>query len=138
MLRRQRFKFRRHLDDIKKYVPEFIPEFVPEFSLNTNFYSGTNSGMNSGTNFSLCRLNCALRFDFSHLEEGGVAKALVYRAVSVLPAVSLGQHVVRGLVNQVLQVVQDVVGSLHQGHEIAQEARPTVSGVQSCRDSSLI
>ena len=39
---------RRHLDDIKKYVPEFvpefipefIPEFVPEFDLNTDFYSG--------------------------------------------------------------------------------------------------
>ena len=38
--------FRRHLDDIKKYVPEFvsefipefIPEFVPEFDLNTDFY----------------------------------------------------------------------------------------------------
>ena len=46
---------RRHLDDIKMYVPEFvpefIPEFVPEFDLNTDFYSGTNSGMNSGTNF---------------------------------------------------------------------------------------
>ena len=42
---------RRHLDDIKKYVPEFIPEFVPELGLNTDFYCGTNSGMNSGTNF---------------------------------------------------------------------------------------
>ena len=54
---------RRHLDDIKKLVPEsvpeyvpefipkFVPEFVPEFDLNTDFYSGTNSGMNSGTNF---------------------------------------------------------------------------------------
>ena len=62
---------RRHLDDMKKYVPafipefvpefvpEFIPEFVPEFELNTDFYSGTNSGMNSGTNFFSCRLNCA-------------------------------------------------------------------------------
>ena len=52
--------FRRHLDDIKKYVPEFVPEFIPEFfpefffpefDLNTDFYSGTNSGMYSGTNF---------------------------------------------------------------------------------------
>ena len=46
---------RRHLDDIKKYVPEFVPEFIPEFvaefDLNTDFYSGTNSGINSGTNF---------------------------------------------------------------------------------------
>ena len=41
----------RHLDDIKKYVPEFIPEFIPEFGLNTDLYCGTNSGMNSGTNF---------------------------------------------------------------------------------------
>ena len=55
---------RRHLDDIKKYVPEFIPEFipefvpefVPEFGLNTDFYCGTNSGMN----IFLCRLNGAL------------------------------------------------------------------------------
>ena len=50
---------RRHLDDIKKYVPEFVPEFIPEFipefvpgfGLNTDFYCGTNSGMKSGTNF---------------------------------------------------------------------------------------
>ena len=49
---------RRHLDDIKMYVPEFVPElipefvpeFVPEFGLNTDFYCGTNSGMNPGTN----------------------------------------------------------------------------------------
>ena len=50
-----RDRLRRHLDDIKKYVPEFvpefIPEFVPEFDLNTDFYPGTNSGMNSGTSF---------------------------------------------------------------------------------------
>ena len=53
------FVVRRHLDDVKKYVPEFvpefipefIPEFVPEFDLNTDFYLGTNSGMNSGMNF---------------------------------------------------------------------------------------
>ena len=36
-----RTMLRRHLDDIKKYVPEFIPEFVPEFvpefGLNTDF-----------------------------------------------------------------------------------------------------
>ena len=46
---------RRHLDDIKKYVPEFVPEFIPEFlpdfDLNADFSPGTNSGMNSGTNF---------------------------------------------------------------------------------------
>ena len=46
---------RRHLDDIKMYVPEFIlefvPEVVPEFGLNIDFYCGTNSGMKSGTNF---------------------------------------------------------------------------------------
>ena len=49
------FFLRRHLDDIKMYVPEFvpefIPEFVPEFDLNTDLYPGTNSGMNSGMNF---------------------------------------------------------------------------------------
>ena len=49
------YLIRRHLDDIKKYVPEFVPEFIPEFDpefdVNTDFYTGTNSGMNSGTNF---------------------------------------------------------------------------------------
>ena len=46
----QSISIRRHLDDIKKYVPEFVPEFIPEFipefvpkfDMNTDFYSGTN------------------------------------------------------------------------------------------------
>ena len=61
---------RRHLDDIKKYVPEFVPEFIPEFDQNTDSYSGTHSGMNSGTNFfmsSKLRLKGAI---FASLKRG--------------------------------------------------------------------
>ena len=43
---------RRHLDDMKKYVPEL----ALEFDLNSDLYSGINSGMNPGTYFFLRRL----------------------------------------------------------------------------------
>ena len=74
---------RRHLDDIKKYVPqfvpefisEFIPEFVPEFDLNTDFYSGTNSGMNSAMNFFMSsKLRLNNKCDFVNISANKDAK----------------------------------------------------------------